>query len=82
MLCKIELEPLTIVDVLFGIFNAGEDLILVNHLILAAKVYFYRFKLNESQPALRVLKAKIKVVYDIEKIIAIKRNKVDNRIKK
>ena len=82
MLCKIELEPLTIVDVLFGICNAGEDLILVNHLILAAKVYIYRFKLNESQPALRVLKAKIKVVYDIEKIIAIKRNKVDNRIKK
>ena len=44
------------------------------------KLYIYRCKLNGSHPVLRVLKAKIKVVYDVEMVIAIKRSKVDYHI--
>ena len=60
MSCKIESEPLTIVEVLSGIFNTGEDLILVSHLIPAAKLCIYKCKLKGSHPVLRVLRAKIK----------------------
>jgi len=38
-LCKIELEPLGTVEVLLGIFDAGEDLTLVNHLLLAITLF-------------------------------------------
>lgn len=37
--CNINLEPLSVVNVLFGIFNAGENFVILNHLILVAKFY-------------------------------------------
>ena len=46
MECNINLEPLSVVNVLFGIFNTGEDFVIVNHLILVAQFYIYRLKLN------------------------------------
>ena len=47
MECNINLEPLSAVNVLFGIFNAGENLIvIVNHLILVVKFYTYHRKLK------------------------------------
>ena len=63
MECYINLEPLSIFNVLFGIFNAGEDFVIVNRLILVAKFYFYRCKLNGVKPAMRVLKTKIDTQY-------------------
>ena len=51
MECNISLEPLSIFNVSFGIFNAGEDFVIVNRLILVAKFYFYRCKLNGVKPA-------------------------------
>ena len=63
MECNINLEPLSIFNVLFGIFNAGEDFATVNRLILVAKFYFYRCKLNSVKPAMRVLKTKINSQY-------------------
>ena len=63
MECYINLEPLSIFNVLFGIFNSGEDFVIVNHLILVAKFYFYRCKLNGDKPAMRVLKTKIDAQY-------------------
>ena len=74
-------QPLATVEVLLAIFDTGEDLTLVNDLILAIRLLNYKCKLNGSHPVVRVLKAKIKVVYDKEKVIAIQRNKVDYRIK-
>ena len=50
---NIILEPVSIFNVLFGIFNAGEDYVIVNHLILVAKFYIYRCKLNGVKPAMR-----------------------------
>ena len=46
-------------DVFFGVFNAEEDLIILNHLILTAKFYIYKCKLNSKNPSIRVYKAKI-----------------------
>ena len=58
-------------DILFGVFNMGDDFNILNHVILASKLYFYKCKLNIVHPSLRVYKAKIKAaVYQVEKPIA------------
>ena len=49
---------MSVVNVLFGIFNAGEDFVIVNHVILVTKFYIYRCKLNGVKPATRVSKTK------------------------
>ena len=69
-------------NVLFGIFNAGEDFVIVNHLILEAKFYIYRCKLNGVKPAMRVLKTKIGAIHNIQGRIAFMRNTVEFHEKK
>ena len=49
----------------------------VNHLILVAKFYIYRCKLNGVKPAMRVLKAKIGAIHNMEGRVAFMRNKVE-----
>ena len=66
MECNINLEPLSAVNVLFGIFNAGEDFVIVNHVILVAKFDIYRCKLNGVKPAMRVSKTKIGAIHNLE----------------
>ena len=68
--CNINTQSFTIIYILFGMFNVGDDFIIVYHLILAAKFYLYRCKLNGVHPILRVCKARIKPVYQVEKKIA------------
>ena len=63
-------------DIFFGVFNTEDDFILLNHLILTAKFYIYKCKLNIVNPSLRVYKAKIRDVYQVEKTIATKQNKL------
>ena len=82
MECYINLEPLSIFNVLFGIFNAGEDFVIGNRLIVVAKSYIYRCKLNGVKPGMRVLKTKIGAVHNIEGRIAFMRNKVEFHDKK
>ena len=82
MQCIINLEPLSVFNVLFGILNAGEDFVIVNHLILMAKFYIYRCKLNGAKPAMRVLKTKIGAIHNIEGRIAFMRKKVEFHDKK
>ena len=74
--CKINSHPFTIMDIFFGAFNTKDDLIMLNHLILIAKHYIYKCKLNLVNPSLRVYKAKIRAVYQEEKKIAGRRNKL------
>ena len=75
MECNINLEPLSFFNVLFSIFNAGEDFVTVNRLILVAKFYIYHCKFNGVKPAMRVLKTKIGAILNIESRIAFMRNK-------
>ena len=82
MECNINLEPSSVFNVLIGIFNAGEDFVIVNNLILVAKFYIYRCKLYAVKPAMRVLKIKIGAIHNIEGRIAFMRNKVEFHDKK
>ena len=78
MECNINLEPLSIFNVLFGIFNVGEDFVIGNRLIQD----IYRCKLNGVKPGMRVLKTNIGAVHNIEGRIAFMRNKVKFHDKK
>lgn len=80
--CKIRNESLNILDVLFGVYKKGEDFKILNHLILSEKFYFYKCKLSGVNPSLKVFKVKTKVVHQIERKIAAKRDKLKNHIER
>ena len=69
-------------DIVFGVFNAEEYFIILNHLILIAKFYIYKCKWNSKNPSIRVYKAKIGEIYQVEKNIAAKRNKLAKHFQK
>ena len=73
---KINSHPFTITEILFGVPNVEGDWIILNHLILIAKYYIYTCKLKKVNPSLQVYKAKIRAVYQVEKKIATRRNKL------
>ena len=77
---KIKLQPFTIMDILFGGFNVRDDCKILNHGILTAKLY--NCKLNIVHPSLRVYKAKIKAIYQVEKTIASRRNNLTKHFNK
>ena len=80
--CNVNIQSFKIIEILFGMFNIGDDFIILNHLILTAKLYIYSCKLNNVHPILRVYKAKVKAVYQVEKKIASRRNKLTKHTKK
>ena len=41
-------------DIFLGVFNAEEDFIILNHLILTAKFYIYKGKLNSKNPSIHI----------------------------
>ena len=60
---NISMETLTLINILFGEFNDNEDFASLNHLILVAKYFIYKCKLNKTKPTLRVFFETIKLVY-------------------
>ena len=80
--CKVKFQPFTLMDIFFGVFNTEEDFCILKHLILTAKFYIYKCKLNSVSPSLRVYKAKIRDVYQVEKQIAAKQNKLIKHFQK
>lgn len=52
--CNINTQSFTIIDIFFGMFNIGDDFIILNHLILTAKFHIYGRKLNGVHPILRI----------------------------
>ena len=79
---KIITTSLTLENVLFGVFNVIEDSLILNHLLLLAKFYIYRCKLDIIHPSLNVFIAKIRANFQIEQNIASKNNKLDKHYKK
>ena len=73
---NITLETLTLVNILFGVYYENKDNIILNHLILMAKFYIYKCKLNSTNPSLKVFIAKTKTVYQIERQIPTKHDKL------
>jgi len=72
----ISLEALTLVNILFGVFNENEDNVILNQLILMAKFYIDKCKLNSANPSLKIFIAKTKTVYQRERQLATKHNKL------
>ena len=50
---NIFMETLTLINVLFGVFNDNEDFAILNHLILIVKYFIFKCKLNKTKPTLR-----------------------------
>ena len=80
--CQVNFQTFTIMDIFFGVFNAEEDFIILNHLILTTKFYIHKGKLNSKNPFIRVYKAKIREIYQVEMKIAAKRNKLAKHFQK
>ena len=72
----------SLIDVLFGKFDIVEDFIVINHILLLAKFYIYRSKLNNTKPSLEVFKAKLKATLDTEFVIAKRNGKLAQHYKK
>ena len=44
-----EIVDVSLIDVLFGKFDIDEDFIVINHILLLAKFYIYRSKLDDRK---------------------------------
>jgi len=63
------------------VFNVVEDFHILNHIILLAKYYIYKRKLNIIHPSLKVFIAKVKATCQIEQKIAVSGNKLAKHYK-
>ena len=72
----------TLENVIFGVFNIVEDFHILNHIILLAKYYIYKCKLNIIHPSLKVFIAKVKATCQTEQKIAASGNKLVKHYKK
>ena len=79
---KMITTSLTLENVLFRVLNAIEDFLILNHLLLLAKFYIYRCKLDIIHPSLNAFVAKIRANFQIEQNIASKNDKLDKHYKK
>ncbi|KAK2567744.1 hypothetical protein P5673_007610, partial [Acropora cervicornis] len=55
---------------------------LISHILLLAKFYIYRSKLDNTKPPLEVFKAKLKAIFNIEFLIAKRNGKLVQHYKK
>ena len=68
-------------DIMLGIVRCDNELF-VNHVILVAKQYLYYCRQKSLTPSIRVLDFKIKMIYQLETIIAKSNNKISAHNKK
>ena len=68
-----EIVYFSLKDVLFGKFDIDIDFMVINHILLPAKFYICRYKLDNTKPSLEVFKAKLKATLNIE-FLFTKRN--------
>ena len=62
----------TFKDIFFGKFGLDKDFMLINHILLLAKLFIYRCKIDKIVPSFEIFKAKLKVNYNLEFFIARK----------
>ena len=64
---NIALDGLSNIDKLFGIWNREEDFLLLNHLLIVAKLkYIYECRKNSTRPSFRVFCKSLAYVYQLE----------------
>ena len=66
-----ELE-FTFKDIFFGKFDLDKDFMLINHILLLAKLFIYSCKIDKIVPSFVIFKAKLKANYNLEFFIARK----------
>ena len=77
----IEIEPLSNKDIMFGIMDCNRD-VFVNHILLIAKKYIYSCRCNKTKPSIMVLNARIKMIHQLEMMVAKSCNKLPFHLKK
>ena len=61
---RASLEILSII--LFDGFNEGEENVILSYLMLMAKFFILKYKLNDYDPSLNIFSVKVKSIYDTE----------------
>ena len=51
--CEVTLQYFTATHILCGVFNIGNDFFIPNYLIMAAKLFICKCKLNNTHPPLQ-----------------------------
>ena len=72
----------SLLDILFGKFDLEKDFLLVNHILLLAKYFIYKWKLSKVIPSLLAFKAKLNATYKVELYIAKEKGISLNHFKK
>ena len=72
----VKIERLPDKDVMFGILRC-EDELFINHIFTAAKQYLYSCRQNKSIPSIKEFNSKIKMIHQLETMIA----KLNNKLK-
>ena len=70
-----EVEHLSDKDMMFGILTC-EDELFINHILMVAKQYLYSCRQNKFLPSIKVFNSKIKLIYQLETMIAKSNNKL------
>ena len=77
----IEIEALSNKDIMYGIMDCNRDLF-VNHILLIAKKYIYSCRCNKTKSTIMVLIARIKMIHQLEMMVAKSCNKLPFHLKK
>ena len=65
---------------MFGIMEC--KFFFVNHILLIAKKYIYSCRCNKTKPSITILNAKIKMIYQLEMMVAKSINKLPTHLRK
>ena len=71
----VKIEHLSDKDIMFGILRC-EDELFINHTLITAKQYLYSCRQNNSLPSIKVFNSKIKMIHQLETMIAKSNSKL------
>ena len=71
----VKIEHLSDKDIMFGILRC-EDELFINHTLITAKQYLYSCRQNNSLPSIKVFNSKMKMIHQLETMIAKSNNKL------
>ena len=74
----VKIEHLSDKDIMFGILRC-EDELFINHTLIIAKQYLYSCRQNKFLPSIKVFNSKIKMIHQLETMIAKSNNKLKAR---
>jgi len=71
----VKIEHISDKDIMFGILRC-EDELFINHTLITAKQYLYSCRQNKSLPSIKVFNFRIKMIQQLETMIAKSKNKL------